>query len=67
MNRVLSFLNLLDDAGNLSITNIAVIVCLVKIAMAAQFTGTEVGALVATLLNYSHKRIVNAGSAGARE
>lgn len=63
MKRVLTFLNLLDNSGNLSITNVAVIICLVKIAMASQFSGTEVGALVATLLNYSHKRFVNAGAA----
>lgn len=59
MNKVLSFLNLLDDSGNLSITNIAVIVCVVKMATSAQFSGAEVGALMATLLNYIHKRAVN--------
>lgn len=63
MKRLLTFLNLLDNSGNLSITNVAVIICLVKIAMASQFSGTEVGALIATLLNYSHKRFVNAGAA----
>lgn len=63
MKRLLTFLNLLDNSGNLSITNVAVIICLVKIAMASQFSGTEVGALVATLLNYSHKRFINAGAA----
>lgn len=63
MKRALSFLNLLDSSGNLSITNIAVIICLVKMAMAAQFSGTEVGALTATLLNYGHKRFVNDGAA----
>lgn len=62
MKRVLTFLNLLDNGGNLSITNVAVIICLVKIAMAAQFSGTEVGALVATLINYGHKRMVNDGA-----
>jgi predicted membrane protein len=62
MKRALLFLNLLDCNGNLSITNIAVIICLVKIATAAQFTGTEVGALIATLLNYAHKRFVNDGA-----
>ncbi len=58
--RLLNFLNLLDAEGKLSITNIAVVICLVKVAMAAQFTGLEVGGLVATLLNYGHKRMVNA-------
>lgn len=63
MKRILTFLNLLDNGGNLSITNIAVLLCLYKIAVAAQFSGTEVGALVATLLNYAHKRAVNDGAA----
>jgi hypothetical protein len=62
MKRCLTFLNLLDHDCNLSITNVAVIICLVKIAMAAQFSGTEVGALVATLINYGHKRMINDGA-----
>ena len=65
MKRVLTFLNLLDNGGNLSITNIAVLICLYKIAASAQFSGTEVGALVATLLNYAHKRLVNDGASDA--
>lgn len=62
MKRFLTFLNLLDVAGNLSITNVAVIVCITKMAMSAQMNGTEVGALIATLLNYAHKRAVNDGA-----
>lgn len=56
---VLKFLNLTDDSGSLSITNVAVIVCVVKIAIAPQFSITEVGALMVSLLNYMHKRSVN--------
>jgi hypothetical protein len=57
--RALTFLNLLDDSGNLSITNIAVIVTVIKMGFSAQFNGAEVGALLATLLNYAHKRFTN--------
>lgn len=59
MKRVLSFLNLLDTSGNLSITNIAVIVGITKMAFASQFSSVDAVALVGTLLNYAHKRTVN--------
>ena len=59
MKRLLTFLNLLDNNSNLSITNVAVVICLVKMALSAQFNGMDVGALMATLLNYAHKRVIN--------
>lgn len=62
MNKVLTFLNLLDSEGNLSITNTAVFVCVIKMALSAQFTGMDVGALIATLLNYAHKRSTYVGA-----
>ena len=55
--RLLKFLNLTDRQGNLSITNIAVIVCITKVAIAPTFTITEVGALMLSLINYAHKRV----------
>lgn len=60
LTRALLFLNLLDVQGNLSITNIAVIVCVTKIALAPQFSIAECGALMVSLLNYAHKRHTNA-------
>lgn len=57
--RVLQFFNLLDNDKNLSISNVAVIVCVTKIAIAPEFSITEVGALLVSLLNYAHKRYVN--------
>ncbi len=56
MKRILTFLNLLDSKGNLSITNIGVIVALVKMAMAAQLSGSDVACLLGVLGNYAHKR-----------
>lgn len=56
MKKVLTFLNLLDATGNLSISNVAVCVCIAKLAMAHPFSLTEVGALLVSLLNYAHKR-----------
>lgn len=58
--RVLNFLSLLDRDGNLSISNVAVIVCVTKIAAAPKFSIEEVGALLVALLNYAHKRQVGA-------
>ncbi len=62
MKRILTFINLLDSSGNLSISNIAVIIALVKMATAAQLSGTDVAGLLAVLGNYAHKRAVNNGA-----
>ncbi len=62
MKRILTFLNLLDASGNLSISNVAVCVCIAKLSMAQQFSVAELGALVISLLNYAHKRVVNDAS-----
>lgn len=59
MRKLLKFLNLIDFEGNLSITNIAVIVGITKMAFASQFSSVDAVALVGTLLNYAHKRTVN--------
>lgn len=50
-------LSLVDGRGSsLSLTNLAVIVCIVKIAVAPQISIPEIGALLLSLLNYGHKR-----------
>lgn len=53
---VLRFLNLVDRSCNLSITNIALIVLITKLALAPQFSIPEVAAFFMALLNYGHKR-----------
>ena len=53
---ILKFFNLLDRNNRLSISNVAVIVCVVKVAVAPQVSIVDAGALLVTLLNYSHKR-----------
>lgn len=60
IKKALKFLNLVDRSGNLSITNIAVIVCITKIAMAPEFSMAEIGALLVSLMNYAHKRVETA-------
>lgn len=62
--KLLKFLNLLDAAGNLSITNIAVIIVLAKLIMTPAVSITEVGMLLITLSNYAMKRIHSKGSTG---
>lgn len=52
----LKFLNLLDRAGKLSITNMAVYVLLVRMAAEPTLDWTVVAGLFATLINYGHKR-----------
>jgi len=48
--------NLLERSGKLSLTNLAVMVCVVKIAVAPVISIPEIGALLLSLLNYGHKR-----------
>ena len=52
---LLSFFNLLDRGNKLSITNVAVIVLLTKMAI-APFDWAVAAGLFVTLLNYAHKR-----------
>lgn len=60
MNKFLKFFNLLDGSNNLSITNIALIILLTKIAINPALSLPEVSAFFLALLNYSHKRAVSA-------
>lgn len=53
-------LNLLEYRGDkLSLTNLAVFVCVVKVALAPAISVPEIGALLLSLLNYGHKRFEN--------
>lgn len=56
IRKLLKFLQLVDREGNLSITNIATIVVITKIAIAASIDWGVISALLITLLNYGHKR-----------
>lgn len=53
------FLNLLDTSGNISITNLAVIITLFKLVISPSASITEAGILLVTLSNYAHKRLIN--------
>ena len=54
--KFLSFLNLQDSNGNLSITNLAVYAALVKMMFVPGASLEDAGILLVTILNYSHKR-----------
>ena len=56
MKKVLKFLNLIDQQGRLSITNVAVIILLAKIAIAPSIDWAVISGLLVTMINYSHKR-----------
>lgn len=64
-NKVLAFLNLLDSEGRLSITNLAVLITLIKLATSTSASITEAGTLLIVLGNYALKRhtIANATAA----
>lgn len=57
MLKLLKFCNCLDRGGKLSITNLGVIVLLVKVAAAPNMDWAVVAGLLVTLLNYGHKRM----------
>lgn len=60
MNKVLSFLRIIDPHdGQVSLTNVALIVVLIKIAASASFSMVDAGALFVTLLSYQGKKIIN--------
>ena len=65
INKVLTFLNLVDTNGNLSITNLAVVITLIKLATSPSANITEAGTLLIALGNYALKRQVIASSAKA--
>ncbi len=56
MKSVLNFFNILDSEGRLSITNLAVIIVLIKITIAPTASIVEMGALFISLANYHLKR-----------
>ena len=61
--RALHFLRLTDPHdGNISITNIALIVVLTKLAFARTTSIVDLGMLLLSLANYNAKKIINAGS-----
>lgn len=61
ITRAMNFLNLLDAQSKLSITNLAVIICLLKLVFSPSASITEAGTLLVALANYAHKRsVVNA-------
>ena len=60
--KLLDFCNLLDDSGRLSITNIAAIVLVAKLALTSNPDLATVGSTALGLLNYMHKRMVISNS-----
>ena len=62
LTRTLKFLNVVGYDGNLSLTNLAVFICLYKLLSSAQLSSCDVAALLAAIANYCHKRHVGSGA-----
>jgi uncharacterized lipoprotein NlpE involved in copper resistance len=56
---LLRFLRLVDQDGTLSLTSVALVVVLGKLAMAPTFTLPEIGALLLALASYQSKKVIN--------
>lgn len=64
--KILSFCNILDDSGNLSLTNLAFIAMVAKLVLTKNPDYATLGATVATVLNYMHKRNTNNENSGPK-
>ena len=53
------FLRLLDDSGQVSLTNIAVYITLYKLATAPLTNYTDIAALIAAMGTYTVKKVIN--------
>ena len=62
LNKILQFLNLQDNSGNLSLTNLAVIAALIKMTLAPSTSLEDAGILFTVLANYAHKRFQNSAA-----
>mgnify|MGYP005986997811 CR=1 FL=1 len=56
LNKLLQKLRFLDEEGRLSITNLAMITILTKVALAPAMDNQSIIAMFLALMNYSHKR-----------
>ena len=56
LSKILTFLSLADKDGNISLTNLGVVVCITKIAIAPTLDWQVISALLLTLLSYNSKR-----------
>ena len=65
--KALDFLRLLDENGVLSITNLAVILILIKITLAAQVNFAEMGALLTVISGYQFKHYFRRQYAQSKE
>lgn len=57
--KTLSFCNLLDNSGALSLTNLGFVSILLKVVMSPSIDYPAMVSLVGLLVNYMHKRQVN--------
>jgi hypothetical protein len=59
--KLLQFLQLTGKSGSLSLTNIAVIIVLYKLAFAPALTGIDLGTMLLSLLAKAHERHLSQG------
>jgi hypothetical protein len=59
MLKIGQFLRILDDSGQISLTNITVYITMYKLATSPVTNYTDIAALVAALSTYTVKKIVN--------
>lgn len=63
--KALDFCNLLDYNGKLSITNIALVALIAKLALSGNTDWPSLVAVITAFSNYAHKRVVSQGNQDA--
>ena len=58
IKKIASFLRLVDENGQLSLTNVSVIVTIIKLVLVQNASVCDLGILIASLTSYQVKRIV---------
>lgn len=59
VKKVFGFLRIIDSDGQISLTNVALMIVLYKLGTAYSVSFTEIGALFIALANYAGKKVIN--------
>lgn len=68
MKSLLIFFRVIDEHdGKISLTNLAVIITLVKLSLAPATSIVDIGALCISLMNYAGKKLINQSATSKQE
>lgn len=65
--KALQFLRIADENGNLSLTNVSLLITLGMVVMRPELTATDIATFVATVIGYQVKRFANPSAVPAED